>query len=265
MPTRKQIKDFEKTLLFHGTIEPFDTALEPQSHGGCLWVAFTSTIAQSYIPASGGAQWLNIDAHRLDELLRPSKNKFWVAVYDLMRIKPRSDTEYDAWDRSTFWAWEGDHAYWPTYRDVVDFFDSIGYYGKRDKYSYIYEIRTGYADHREIVYPADYKKPGRLFIFYGQEHLNILNISRGESDLTDLQYHKYNVFKQAKEQGYDGVRIDDFAQSKIHGNYGHQSICLNGNGLKKLTYDVIPATNYDEEEWADFTPEFEQYARKVLW
>ena len=106
---------------------------------------------------------------------------------------------------------------------------------------------------------------GRLFIFYGQEKLNILDVSRGESDLTDLQYHRYDIFKVSKEQGYDGVQIDDFLQSKLHGNIGHQSICLNSNGLAKLSYDVIPATNYDDEEWGDFTPEFEQYAQKVLW
>lgn len=263
MLTRKQIKAFEQTLLFHGTIEPFDTVLEPQSHGGCLWVAFASTVAQSYIPSSGGEAWIGIATHQLNDHLRPSKDKFWIAVYDMMGIKPRADTEYDAWGRSTSWAWEGGH--WPTYQDAADFFDSIGYHGERDKHQYTYRIKTGYDDHRQIVYPADYKKVGRLFIFYGAERLNILNISRGESDLTDLQYHKYNTFERAKKEGYDGVKIDDFAQSRLHGNMGHTSVCLNSNGLSKLTYDVIPATNYDEEDWDDFTPEFEQYARKVLW
>ncbi len=260
MPTRKQIKAFEQTLLFHGTVEPFDTALEPQSHGGCLWVAFASTIAQNYIPVSGGRLCLSVDIHSMH--ITPSKNFF--ALYRALGW-PEPDIKYDVRGRLESFRWPDD--YFRTGKDLVRDLKSILGYEPDEKTSrdWVYWIKDGYANHQEVILPADYKIPGRLFIFYGQENLSILDISRGESDLTDLQYHRYDVFKKAKDEGYDGVRIDDFAQSKIHGNYGHQSICLNSNGLAKLTYDVILATNYDEEEWADFTPEFEQYARKVMW
>ena len=109
MATQKQIKAFEKTLLFHGTSEPFDTVLEPQSHGGCLWVAFSSTVAQSYIPMSGSSMFLHTDKN--DQTLVPSKDM--VGLYSMLGWAV--EAEWDAWGRAQRWKWIG---YRPTNNDL---------------------------------------------------------------------------------------------------------------------------------------------------
>jgi hypothetical protein len=53
-----------------------------------------------------------------------------------------------------------------------------------------------------------------------------MDISTGEGDLMDVQYHRHDMFQKAKQDGYDGIKIDDFAQLEEYGNFGHASIGL---------------------------------------
>ncbi len=39
----------------------------------------------------------------------------------------------------------------------------------------------------------------------------------------DLDYHKLDVFDAARENGYDGIIINDFVKSTVQGSVGHVS------------------------------------------
>jgi hypothetical protein len=116
------------------------------------------------------------------------------------------------------------------------------------------------------VQPANYKAKGRLLIVIPQRDLKILDTTdRGnrEGDLTDLDYHKHNWFQSAEQHGYDGIKINDFAQSSDQGNLGHTSIGLFKNTLKDVKIEEIDATHNDLEphfqssNWQ--SPEYKKY------
>ena len=119
----------------------------------------------------------------------------------------------------------------------------LGYEGTKisgNNYSYQLKISNG------KIMPANYKAKGKLYIGTTSKDLKIYDMSTGESDLTDVQYHDLETFDWAKQQGYDGVKIDDFAQFDKFGNVGHPSIGLFNTSLKTLSFKIIDACHPDE-------------------
>lgn len=112
---------------------------------------------------------------------------------------------------------------------------------------YSWKLKTGVSkDGKTQVFPADYFKTGRLFIIKPIEDLKIFDTTLGgtrEGDLTDLEYHNLTLFRKIEEKGYDGIKIADFAQIEDEGNFGHHSIGLFKNTLKKLNIEEISATH----------------------
>lgn len=74
------------------------------------------------------------------------------------------------------------------------------------------------------ILPAEYRHKGRLLVVKPKRDMKIYDISTGEPDLTNPQYHKLDLFDRLQQKGYDGVKIDDFAQTEQYGNVGHSSI-----------------------------------------
>lgn len=114
--------------------------------------------------------------------------------------------------------------------------------------------------------PADYSHQGRLLILTPKRDLRILdttNRGRREGDLTDLDYHKHDWFEKAEAQGYDGIKINDFAQSNDQGNFGHVSYGLFKSTLKDLDVKETPAIHQDLDKFyraGDWeTPEYKKY------
>lgn len=106
--------------------------------------------------------------------------------------------------------------------------------------NYRWEVKLGKDDQgRSIILPPDYKEKGRLFVIRPKREMKIYDISTGESDLTDLQYHKLELFKEIENKGYDGIKIDDFAQHDKYGNVGHASIGFFKSSIKDLDMKVI--------------------------
>lgn len=130
---------------------------------------------------------------------------------------------------------------------------ALGYSPSReDDYSlnHRWEIKTsGSGD----IYPANYRAEGRLFILKPKTTLRIFDLTRGgevEGDMTDLDYHKHNIFQIAEEKGYDGVKINDFAQTEGEGNVGHTSIGLFKDTIKKMNvFDIIKAYHPEPEDF----------------
>lgn len=94
------------------------------------------------------------------------------------------------------------------------------------------------------ILPANYQKTGKMFILSPIRDLKILDKTNNETidpDLTELDYHRHDWFEKALNDGYDGIKIGDFAQSEIQGNVGHYSIGLFKHVIKDLEKNVVNA------------------------
>ncbi len=157
----------------------------------------------------------------------------------------------------------------PTNGDVFNWLtEEMGYDPNADVLMLKQRFRKN-GDQREIeILPANYKKVGRLFLVWGKEKLKILDLTDAPSDLIDPAYNQFEWFQKAKDQGYDGVRISDYAQSEIHGNIGHVSIGLFDSGVKKVKMESIDATKHDWTATSgpslDRTPELTKWHRQQI-
>jgi hypothetical protein len=112
-----------------------------------------------------------------------------------------------------------------------------------------YKVKVKYSDGKDTLLPSSYRKKGRLIILKPKRDLNIYDYSEGkESDLTNLEYHNLSLFKNLESKGYDGVKINDFAQIESEGNFGHKSIGLFNNTIKDLDIEVINNVEHPDEK-----------------
>lgn len=114
------------------------------------------------------------------------------------------------------------------------------------------------------IQPATYRSKGRLLIVTPKRDLRIYDNTLGgstEGDLTDPEYHKIDLFRNAEKQGYDGIKINDFAQSNDWGNVNHTSIGLFKRTLKDLNFEETEAVHHDlsdvSKDWK--TPEYKKF------
>lgn len=237
------------TELFHSTGEPFD---EKDLRGGgydrILWTTTDSAISQTYIPIAGSEMFTQTSS-----LLQPSKDP------TIIQFQKKIGLEYD----DITWG-PGNRA--QSYRvaknpfkDIEDAHDSLyetmplknqrvndylmntlGYKPKGQDYNNNYSWKLKMSGNE--ILPADYRMKGRLFILIPNQDLKIFDMTHGgsiEGDLTDLDYHKLDTFDELMKRGYDGVKINDFAQSNDQGNFGHTSIGLFKQALGKLDKEVV--------------------------
>lgn len=255
------------TLLFHGTCEDFP--VEEIRGGGydqVIWTADSSTIAQSYIPLSGISSITGPE-----EISRPSKDPIIQQVQRRICIEyDLSGAEWDHTDRAISfklpYGWDD----LPTHEEVTQLMLNAGW----EKSGYgTFRLRYTYEDGPDgksvprLFAPGE-KLIGRLFIFTALEPLKIYDNTRGgetESDLLNLEYHNISLFRAVENAGYDGVKINDFAQSKYWGNLGRTSIGLFNHTKPKLSWVAIPATNFEWDENTDsgetITPEYRAYLK----
>lgn len=254
--------------LFHGTIEPLVGALRPGGYDGVFWTAESSAIAQCYIPATGGSTFASVSRYELDHHVRPAQACPFYSVAKMIG-PPAKNVETDQIGAPRSW---GIPAGYATYRQVIDHIENALGYARRDHCGDLsYELLTdGWKSETQehVIVPSGYRKPGSLVIVDGFQEMQLLDLSRGESDLTDLQYHKLKAFREAEANGFDGVVIDDFCQSKAWGNVGHRSIGFFAHSLAKLQATVIPVVRFDWDETREGlavtdSPEFVEWRRQA--
>lgn len=255
-----RIKQIESRLLFHGTGEDLEGALRGGGYDDILWTAETSVISQNYIPESGSSVHFSLpsDTWRVEEVMKPSKETIWEQFFEEMGCQ----FEDVVWRGRELESWRcvGDP---PTIQDAHNWLAAMGYEGEKGYGSTRYAVKQAIIDGKFRIMPADYKLVGELCILRGKENLKIYDHPHG--DLLEPAYHHHGVFRQARDVGYDGVKINDYLQSRHWGNFGHQSIGLFPSGIAKLQYECIPATNFDSPQIEDWnqgvTPEFAAWAR----
>ena len=251
---------------YHGTCEPFEGPPRPSGFDGCFWLAEHPTVAQCYIPDSGGKTLLAVDSFEMGNLVRPSvadrdRDRSPTGLYAAalqLGFPAAKEPEYDTWGNCRSWGCpEG----YPRYADIVRRLVAMGYPYTEGR-GFSAWVKTRRIGDREEFMPADYRMPGRLFIVKGVGGLKLKDLSDGrESDLTDPDHLKLKAFRQAEAEGYDGVAISDFCQSEVHGNLGHQAIGLFAHALQGLRYVDVPVVRWDWSEdgrWPVATPEFER-------
>jgi len=255
--------------LFHGTSEDLQGPLRPGAYDGVFWTAEHSAVAQCYIPAAGGRTYCHVSSYQAKMGVRPSNTD---PFYSIAReIGPAAyDVEYDQFGCAKSWRMPGGYL---TYADVARHIEVVlGYKNKGRHGDLQYELLSdGWDNDRgHLVVPASYKRPGSLVIVTGGfDQMRLANLSTGESDLTDLQYHRIETFRRLESEGFDGVVIDDFCQSKAWGNVGHRSIGFFGAAVTKLETVILPAVRFDWGESAGAlqqtdTPEYVRWAAERI-
>lgn len=251
------------TELYHGTGEDFDEGdLGTGGYDKILWTTDKSLISQTYIPKSGIK--LSTDTNFF---LRPKKGEWDANVQRQLGID---------FDRDEF---EYRNNMIQSYTTPLVFRDKteqeqIDYV--HDKLSKLgYEPENGFDGNRttwkifitkDKIQRADEAFKGRLFILTAKKDLRVYDNTRGgetEGDLTDVEYHSLGMFRAIEKKGYDGVKINDFAQSVDMGNFGHESIGFFKNSIKNFKIETIEARHrelYSNFKSGDYeSPELKKY------
>jgi hypothetical protein len=229
------------SILFHGSIEKFSGGLKP-GIDGLIWFADSPKIAQLYIPMAGLTMYVSPE-----HVIKPDKDKNTQLVQKMLGI------EYDMskveWDGHRLKSWPSPKGWekLPKEKDIDDRMVRLGY--KKDSHGY-YALKVA---NNTILGPNEVQK-GRLLIAKVKEPLKVWKKSEGEGDQMNVQYHDISGFKRAKAEGLDGVLIDDFAQSKEYGNFGHLSVGL--FDTKKLSVTSVEAQYREWEYKNKGTPEY---------
>lgn len=250
----------ENKIFYHGTSEKFENLSTDTSIEKLLWMADRADIAQTYIPTCGINRLIILENHNFEQRITPPKHRYGDSfIYDIAKkiysMPFDDDLVYDSKGKLVSWISKKD---FPKYIDVFNYFVSLGYKPSNNS---VFSLNVSINEKKEEILHADYSLPGRLFIVFPSSKLNFLDIrTSNEGDLSDPEHLKFKKFKYAQDNGFDGVIINDFCQTKIYGNVNHISYGLTSRGLSKCNAFPIDAVHFEPKEgstWPEYgiTPE----------
>jgi len=251
-------------FLYRGMVGSSHDPLHASGYDGCLWLAYSPTVAQTYIPASSSTL-LRVSSWSMDDLVRPQLNctpprpdgLYALAVQ--LGYPEAENIEFDRLGRADSWRTPPGY---PKYGDLVRHLVGMGYPWEEGR-DFSAWVRIEHVEGRDVFRPNGFKKEGRLFVIDGVSDLRLYDHAAGsDGDLMDVDYHKLKLFREVEAEGYDGIVINDFCQTDNHGNVGHRSVGLFEHAIPKIRYASVPAVHWewpeDERCSALVTPEFEQ-------
>lgn len=222
-------------LLFHGTAEPFDGPPKVFGMDDVLWFADNPLFAQAYIPEAGLTAYVSKPSDwRMNERVRPDRHSFWTEFATQTMGRTLPDAEYDDFGAAKSWSINSD---WPTYAECVTALRALGY-AFMDECE---EVKYASGVNGPIG-RADWLQPGRVFVTAADD-LKLLDRSSGESDLTEKAHLDFDLFRRAEKSGFDGIVIDDFAQSADCGNVGHRAVGLFSHAVQRLEFVCYSAVH----------------------
>ena len=245
-------------LLFHGTIEPFDTPLCASDWERLRWFAEAPEIAQSYCAESGVEASAHFARYNLHERFVPH-GSFEDTVFAEMGFDVAAmDATRDHTGRMDSYRLLENH---PSRQDAKAFLEGMGYVFA-DESAWI-KVRSR-ADRSEEIMPAAWCTPGRLFVVERPTGLRLFDIASTEDGgLTGRQWMRTDIFEKVLASGlWDGVVIDDVHQTKCTGTFGHRSIGLFQKTIAKSRMHVVACVHADPYDiWKGrdgaTTPEFD--------
>lgn len=114
------------------------------------------------------------------------------------------------------------------------------------------------------VMSNDYRQTGRLYIIKLKRDMKIYDISTGESDEMELQYNSLDLFNKVEKMGYDGVKIDDFAQTESYGNVMHTSVGFFKSSFDGLDYsEFIPDVVHPKDPLQRHSDEYIKHRKSL--
>lgn len=284
--------------LYHGTLEPLSGAMQPGGYDRCFWTTDFRSIARSYIPPCGGQTLMSISS-----LMKPPRQGDTKGDLQRQLGIEFMDIEYENYSPRRFnypaitetmmadtpWPKRDDFseptAYyaatheWSKERDrrfqsfVQERLEALGYkpHGDGPSWDPTYWLYVKHVNGVETLLPNEYQV-GTLLEFTPGRPLRIYDMTDGgriEGDLTDLDYHRTRTFRELAEQGYDGVKINDFAQvaeakGERRTNIGHTSIGIFGHAMADLVEVQRVASTHPKDFWKEVAREkFEKAAERI--
>ena len=255
------------SIFYHGTIESFDTRnIDVGGSDSIFWTASNPLIARMYIPAKESSFSFNLsNLLRKDdyEAERQSLGITQAVLKKAYEIDHENYLQFKHWDElnkefnakfkamdaagqyempQKFWDdWEEAEnkaiearKKWTSTETLLKNFaarklKNLGYKLDGDFVMNVVKDPDG------KIMPASTKSVGKVLKVTCQRDFKFFNMALGrEGDLTDPQHRMYSQFRKIEENGYDGVVINDFAQSEFMGNYGHIAYGFFQNALKDL-------------------------------
>lgn len=136
--------------------------------------------------------------------------------------------------------------------------EELGYKPSSKDYNENYQWKL--KEENNKILPADYRVKGKLYIIKLKRKMKIYDMAMGnEPDLTERQYHELETFQWARENGYDGVKINDFAQTETHGNVGHTSYGFFKDSIKDLDIKSIDNVSHPKDIRGMHSEEYRKY------
>lgn len=270
-------------ILYHGTGESFDIRKTHTSgYDDVFWTTDDLMIARTYIPSKGS--YLNTS---VDSIIKDEQNE---GIRKSLGLTPKIremawKKQEEGYKKLIYW--ENKHKEFQSqYKKFgskkefdEDFFnqwiDAENNYKKAQKelkwsedylrMFVIYKMKTfGYeptslnsyfthisTDDSGNLLPRKTKHIGSVLKVICNRDFKFYNYAYGkEGDLMDVDYHKVDLFRKIESAGYDGIIINDYAQSDYHGNYGHLGIGFFKSSIKDLTIKKIRnQTHPENKEW----------------
>ncbi len=284
----KNVTVHKGEVLYHGTGNTFDSrSPKPSGYDDVFWTTDNIMVARSYIPESGLSTSLSLrdiissndksaEAMRknlgLTDKIKQAASKKDQEGYKLLRYwedkkaefaakwkemeklpnydeLPGIDTFFDQWREAE----ENANRYrkeWKHYESYLKLFltqklKNLGYEVANDS------VKRVKINGKDEILPADKSTVGRVLKVTCGRDFKFYNQAYGkEADLMDLDYHKVDLFRQKESEGFDGIVINDFAQTSKYGNMEHISFGFFKESLKDLQIKQIRLqTHPNDNEW----------------
>lgn len=287
--------------LYHGTSEDLEGPMQPGGYDGVFWTTDSRTIARTYIPVAGmqssatirglaeaptdksgtadlqaqlGIEFKNLSYHdpqgnwHLNAQSYRQPELFDALMADTPRPVETDFANSDAYYRAYFgWKELQKTRVWDHIRGKLA---DLGYAPDADRGQISYDggfywlkVKHG-EDGKERILPNRHQE-GTLLEFTPKRDLVIYDLTGGgsiEGDLTDVDYHRLKDFREIEALGFDGVKINDFAQVEGWGNVGHDSLGFFAGSIPMLQEVSREVTTHPDDYRADIDAERETEAKR---